>query len=385
MWSSASSYAVLTSLLLIASMQATLAQGDNPAGLDLTESERDLAARWSTRHLRIYETGARRYVESLNCPSECHDKAADEFLRTLREARDVKAVGSVEFINPTNEYPKGSQGEFRCQGTVEWKRKDASDRAKSIIHTMVIHVDSGICVAKGAAGGGLGNHYPTTTTQVHSGAMVPRRAPSGRYVIFAMLTVTTQDNYTQLLDVKCHEFQVKPNPDEQFVIASLKQKLFSGVNDAALGEINELLNKVTIDDDIVMRIPIVENIQELDLAYAQLSDPRVNLIFHLPCLTNLSLRGTTLDDELLSHVRECGSLVSLDLGYTSAGVKTVQSLATLENLEYVNIEFTAVVDETLADLSRIKSLKTMRMTGCDVSPEGVARFSQLRPEVKVIW
>lgn len=137
---------------------------------------------------------------------------------------------------------------------------------------------------------------------------------------------------------------------------------------AALGSAKELRKLTFSGDDLSGDLfgPLagLEHLEELDLSGVSLAEPGYGPLASLTRLARLNLYTSDIDDAGVAH------------------------LARLPNLKWLDIGYTPVSDEGLLALASVASLEelvcnSMSLSPTHITPEGLARFEKLRPDVKI--
>jgi hypothetical protein len=99
---------------------------------------------------------------------------------------------------------------------------------------------------------------------------------------------------------------------------------------------------------------------------------------------DLALERTGLSDSSASSLARLQDLARLRLDNNKLTDKGVAALTLLRNLEYLNIYGNAgVTDASIATLAQLPALREVYLWGTSVSPAGVEKLRQQRPEVRV--
>jgi hypothetical protein len=98
----------------------------------------------------------------------------------------------------------------------------------------------------------------------------------------------------------------------------------------------------------------------------------------------LNVEGKEISDEDLRSISELTELKRLSLYGSTFDQAGLKGLASAGRLEALGIGKTAITDQTLIWMAEIPSLRWLWIFECDkLTPDGVAKFRQLRPDVEV--
>jgi hypothetical protein len=98
----------------------------------------------------------------------------------------------------------------------------------------------------------------------------------------------------------------------------------------------------------------------------------------------LNVEGKEISDEDLRSISELTELKRLSLYGSTFDQAGLKDLASAGRLEALGIGNTAITDQSLIWMAEIPSLRWLWIFECDkLTPDGVAKFRQLRPDVEV--
>ena len=126
------------------------------------------------------------------------------------------------------------------------------------------------------------------------------------------------------------------------------------------------------------------NLRELDLTGSDFTKKRAIKLQQLDLLSVLYLNNCVIESGALRPLGQLESLKQLDLASSSIDDTLLGELQRLPNLKSLQIANTKVTDKGLIQLAKLPKLKVLDVTGSQVSAQGVARFKELRTDVKVL-
>ncbi|MBI1348604.1 hypothetical protein GC163_20210 [bacterium] len=166
------------------------------------------------------------------------------------------------------------------------------------------------------------------------------------------------------------------------------------------------LTPIQIDDNALLSLSGLEEgldqITELNLAGTTVTNNGIRELNKLTYLTKLDIRGSLLDKESLESVAKAESLESLYLDGTridDTGAAVLKSLSQLKvlhadrailkpfswqdlllshpDLEELHISDSNINDLTMASVGKLKNLKRLFVTTCQVSDDGLAQLADV--------
>jgi serine/threonine protein kinase len=151
--------------------------------------------------------------------------------------------------------------------------------------------------------------------------------------------------------------------------------------------IEEMIRKAkgAITEDIEKEISALgATITSLDLHGVHMNIDKMNTIIQkLPNLQELNLRSSDIDDETLAAVGKLTKLKNLDLSFskniTDIGLRELEKLEGLSRLDLTGC--TRIQGEVIDLLGVVKSLKSIKLNGCNLFLEGkwLQNFLRKRP------
>ncbi len=96
------------------------------------------------------------------------------------------------------------------------------------------------------------------------------------------------------------------------------------------------------------------------------------------------LRGVVASDADLERLKSLSHLKSLTFDLNRFTVSGLESLDAFPTLETLNLNGSVTVDDSyLVAVSKLKKLRQLFVDGTSVTPEGIAKFRELRPDVEL--
>jgi len=102
-----------------------------------------------------------------------------------------------------------------------------------------------------------------------------------------------------------------------------------------------------------------------------------------PDLRYLDLASASISDDGMRHIARCSNLRMLFLTNVRITDIGAAALASLENLEVLDLKDTAITDATLERLAGLPNLRWLRVEAIQVTPDGIRKLKQARPDLKV--
>jgi hypothetical protein len=133
-----------------------------------------------------------------------------------------------------------------------------------------------------------------------------------------------------------------------------------------------------IDAAAIARINACNQLRELDLLGASVTDDTLEQLAALPSLTKLSLLSARINDDGIRHLGKFRNLSELDLCMTDVTDEGLTALAGLRKLSKVDLEHTRVTAEGVGWLRQTKPDLQARTTTDDTSLRRIATFFQRR-------
>jgi hypothetical protein len=140
---------------------------------------------------------------------------------------------------------------------------------------------------------------------------------------------------------------------------------------------NELIQMLAALND-----PEFDDLQEVDLSGAAITDADLEQLATLPC-RRLVLNGTPLAGPGLSHLRKMPRLTDLSLECPSLTFLGMQYVAELKNLKRLSLAHSGVNDASIKHLSRLVNLREVDLTGTMVTAKGIAELKAALPMCQI--
>lgn len=135
----------------------------------------------------------------------------------------------------------------------------------------------------------------------------------------------------------------------------------------------------------IQRIAEERSLVSLSLCNSGLGDAEADCLNQLPLLESLYLNNTKVTDEGARLISTCRHLRELALLNTKVSDVGIERLSELQQLERLNVAGTAMTDSGLQHLLKLQHLESLDISNCNVTVEGVAKFRNAMPHVKVSW
>ena len=126
------------------------------------------------------------------------------------------------------------------------------------------------------------------------------------------------------------------------------------------------------------KVPELEN---LTMAYLQLSGFAVKDIAFLTRLKSLRLEDMPLDDSSLEGIEKFQRLESLDLSGTGLTNSTLSRIARLDNLQCLHLSNCRINDTGLAQLRSLKRLRQLDISGTEAGDATIAMLAETHPDL----
>ena len=126
------------------------------------------------------------------------------------------------------------------------------------------------------------------------------------------------------------------------------------------------------------------NLRKLDLTGSDFTKIRSIKLQRLDLLQEIYLNNCIIESGALQSLNQLASLRELDLSSSSVDDSTLDELRRLPGLMNLSIANTRVTDSGLLKIAKLPELRYLDLTGTTVTANGVARFKQIRSDVKVI-
>jgi len=145
------------------------------------------------------------------------------------------------------------------------------------------------------------------------------------------------------------------------------------------------LNSISLPNwgDVITHLKQLQNLRQLQLGYANITDDGLQGIKDFANLEKLSLYGTRVTDAGLRHLRGMGKLRGLDLSddkCTDAGLNDIKHL---QGLSILNLNGTTVTDAGLTQLYELQNLQHVSLRGTRVTGDGLRQLREALPNCDV--
>ena len=161
----------------------------------------------------------------------------------------------------------------------------------------------------------------------------------------------------------------------------------SGVGDEGLAKLKTLdkLEQIALAPNITDRglvhLTDFPNLAFVGVKAHQVTDVGVANLRKLPKLDSLLVVSAT--DADLERLKTLAHLKNLTLIGPQFSASSVETLQAFPQLEILNLNGSATNDSHLVALSKLKKLRQLFVDGTSVTPEGIAKFRELRPDVEL--
>lgn len=117
----------------------------------------------------------------------------------------------------------------------------------------------------------------------------------------------------------------------------------------------------------------MSQLENLSLAFLDISDRTVGALDELTWLSHLSVRHTAVSGDSVARLvnEKAHTLSSLNIANTSITDETLAAFPATSQLCRLNLMDTAVTDNGLQQLSELQRLEHVRLDSCDVTDDGV--------------
>lgn len=144
--------------------------------------------------------------------------------------------------------------------------------------------------------------------------------------------------------------------------------------------------KPVLTDEGVGHLRHLRKLKKLHLMNAGLSDASLKTIGALTQLESLSVQGSNLTDSGIAHLKSLVNLNELFVDasrgkWTDAALVNLQGMTRLESL---GLQDTAVTDAGLMTLCGLTDLSRVHVTGSGVTEQGMKRFRERMPKLKIL-
>lgn len=163
---------------------------------------------------------------------------------------------------------------------------------------------------------------------------------------------------------------------------------FLKVTDAELAHIrpsasvrNLCLTHGDVTAEPLLKLPVCEALEWLDLSFTPASDEAVARQAVSPKLQQLSLERTAVTDQLLATLANRTTLEQLDLSHTAITDAGLVHLAGLENLSVLWLTGTQITDQGLQHLRNLKQLELLDLSQTRVTPDAWNRLKAELPKL----
>jgi len=141
----------------------------------------------------------------------------------------------------------------------------------------------------------------------------------------------------------------------------------------------DLRDSRTVTDADVSALDGLAHLQEINLAYTNISDASLAHLVKLKGLRRLYLYGDTrVTDKGLEHLTNLKGLQWLDLEKTAVADSGLEQLKSLNELQTLNLWGTTVTDAGLERLKGLKALNDLGLSDTKVSDAGLEHLRQLK-------
>jgi internalin A len=138
------------------------------------------------------------------------------------------------------------------------------------------------------------------------------------------------------------------------------------------------LAETGVDDDALKVLPMLSDLEILDLSKTQVTNAGLTYIAKLTRLRALRLSSVSgVTDEGLAHFKNLKHLERLDLQGTAVTGSGIPQLADLPNLRSIHLSGARITDESMEQLESLKSLEELLLAYTNVSDAGLQRTGSL--------
>jgi len=139
-----------------------------------------------------------------------------------------------------------------------------------------------------------------------------------------------------------------------------------------------------VTTDGLNRIPESRRLQRLVLTGQPIDVPAVQRLVAQPqVLRQLSLERTEIDNEITGLLENAGELREVDLSNTAVDDAIVSAIAGANELSTLWLTGTQVSDRSIETIARFPALRHVDVQNTDVTPTGLAKLRDLRPELDI--
>lgn len=157
---------------------------------------------------------------------------------------------------------------------------------------------------------------------------------------------------------------------------------FSG---ASLEELDAFYQKsLQVTDEDLLSAPGLSRSRNLSLGRTQVTAKGLAALIACTELRWLDLSGLPATDAEIASLKNCGKLDQLFLDSTKITAAALPLIATqFPNLEELDLSNVQISDESLPVLGKLRKLKTLHLTGSNVSPAGVQKLRSVLPRTEI--
>jgi len=187
---------------------------------------------------------------------------------------------------------------------------------------------------------------------------------------------------------------------------------FTAVGDDGMEAVAKLTNlrklclgETHVGNEGLAKLKSLQQLEHIELSPA-ITDQGLAHLSGLPCLTSIimkfpvvtdvgvanlrklpkldTVRVVAATDAELNRLKSLTNLKSLHFDLNQFTVSGLEPLHAFPKLEYLNLDNSVIVDDShLVALSKLKKLRQLSVDGTSVTPEGIAKFRELRPDVEL--